>query len=183
MTLHSIDRLNILENNNILELGHGSCGHLPYLLQQNSNLSYSGLETSELMHQEAQKLNQAYIEQKQASFYLYDGHEVPFPDSSFDRIFTVNTIYFWTNPVLILSELYRIVKPGGTLNITFAQKSFMEQLPFTRFGFDLYDNEKMSNLIENTSFKIAGSDSRTETVTSKTGDLATREFTTITMIK
>ena len=43
MTLHSIDRLNLHDNNNILELGHGNCAHLPYVLQQKNNLTYNGL--------------------------------------------------------------------------------------------------------------------------------------------
>ena len=56
MTLHSIDRLNLLDNDSILELGHGNCAHLPYVLQQKKNLTYHGLEISELMYKEAKRI-------------------------------------------------------------------------------------------------------------------------------
>ena len=70
MTFHSIDKLGVLDHNKILELGHGNCGHLAYLLNQRGGLAYYGLEVSELMHKEAQRINQAYIGTGQASFHL-----------------------------------------------------------------------------------------------------------------
>ncbi|SRR5699024_208826 len=183
MTRHSIDRLNILDEDHVLELGHGNCSHLSYLLKQKKNLKYSGLETSELMNSEAKRMNKAFMSTKQVLFYLYDGVNIPFPTNSFDKVFTVNTIYFWINPELLLTELYRVMKHDGILNITFAQKSFMQDLPFTQFGFELYDNEKMIKLIGNTSFEIVNSDTQTETVKTKTGEFIERDFTTISLGK
>jgi SAM-dependent methyltransferase len=183
MTRHSIDRLNILERDHILELGHGNCSHLPYLLKQQHNLTYSGLEVSELMSSEAQRMNKAFMSTNQVLFHLYDGINIPFQTNSFDKIFTVNTIYFWINPELLLTELYRVMKQNGILNITFAQKSFMQNLPFTQFGFELYDNEKITRLIDKTPFEVVDSDTQTEAVKTKTGELIERDFTTISLGK
>ena len=183
MTYHCLHRLNILDNNSLLELGHGNCGHLEYILKQGTKLSYYGLETSNLMNKEAQRINKVSIDTNQASFHLYDGLNIPFPDNYFDRIFTVNTIYFWIDPKFLLSELYRVIRPNGIFNITFAQQAFMEQLPVVQFGFKLYNNDKIEELIDTTSFKIMGTGHQIETVKSKTGELVEREFTTITMKK
>ena len=184
MTLHSIARLNLLDNDIILELGHGNCAHLPYILQQKKNLIYHGLDISELMNKEAKRINQQFVDRQQAAFYLYDGLNISFADSYFDRVFTVNTIYFWADPEFLISELYRVLKPKGILNITFGQQNYMKQQPLTQFGFTLYNNEKIEQLIDTTQFKIVGSDTQTETVKSKTGDgLADREFTTFTLKK
>jgi ubiquinone/menaquinone biosynthesis C-methylase UbiE len=183
MTFHSIDHLGILDNDHILELGHGNCKHLPYVLKQKNKLTYYGLEISELMNNEAKRINQCFCEAKQALFYLYDGQNIPFEDNYFDKIFTVNTIYFWADPKLFITELYRVLKPNGILNITFAQQNFMKQLPFTQFSFTLYNNEKIKQLIDTTPFKTVGLDTQIETVKSKTGDIINREFTTITIRK
>ncbi|WP_270087648.1 class I SAM-dependent methyltransferase [Sphingobacterium sp. SYP-B4668] len=183
MTLHAIDYLQIQANQHILELGHGNCGHLHNLLARQQGLRYSGLETSELMYTEAQRKNKAYTDAKQAAFFLYDGLHIPFPEHTFDRIFTVNTIYFWSEPHQLLSELARILQPEGVLNITFAQERFMQQLPFTTFGFNLYDENKAADLINGTTFYIQQSNTQTETIESKTGELVNREFTTLTLKK
>ena len=184
MTHHSIDRLNLLDNNCILELGHGNCSHLPYVFKQNKNLTYHGLDISELMNKEAKRINQQFVDRQQAAFYLYDGLNIPFRDSYFDRVFTVNTIYFWTDPKFLILELYRVIKPKGILNITFCQQDYMKQQPQTQFGFTLYDNEKIEELIATTEFKIICSEAHTEIVKSKIGDgFVDREFTTFTIEK
>lgn len=187
MTLHAINSLVALNNDsNILELGHGNCGHLHHLLSENKHLTYYGLEISELMNKEAQKVNAYFIESKQAHFSLYDGLNIPFPEDYFNKIFTVNTIYFWENPQALLSELYRVVKENGIVIITFAQKSFMEQLPFTQFGFNLYDTEKIEQLINTSSFKMISTSTQSEMIKSKiskTGESIKREFTTVVLKK
>jgi SAM-dependent methyltransferase len=183
MTLHSINNLSILDNDTILEIGHGNCKHLSYVFQQKNKLTYYGLEISELMNKEAKRINQRFTEKQEAFFQLYDGLNIPFSDNYFDKIFTVNTIYFWDDPKSLMTELYRVIKPKGILNITFAQQDFMKQLPFTQFRFTLYDNGKIKQLIDTTPFKTVGSDTQTETVKSKTGDLVSRDFTTFTLKK
>jgi ubiquinone/menaquinone biosynthesis C-methylase UbiE len=183
MTRHSIQHLNIVSGNTILELGHGNAGHVSYLLQQKDNMVYYGLEMSEIMFQEAQQINDKFLSKGQTHFTLYDGNVIPFEDAFFDRIFTVNTIYFWQNPETFLLEIYRVLKAKGLFCITFAEESFMKQLPFTQFEFDLYSTEKAERLVEQTNFKIIAKETLTEKVKSKTGELVDRAFTTIVLEK
>lgn len=183
MTHHSICRLGLEDGHRILELGHGNGGHIGYLMNQAEALKYTGLEMSELMMAEARRINQKWIENGQAAFYLYDGAQSPFGNNSFDRIFTVNTIYFWKDPAALLFEVYRVTAEEGRFNITFAQKAFMQTLPFVQFGFELYDTPKVEKLIAKTSWKIKDAASETETVRTKTGEMVEREFTTLTLIK
>lgn len=183
MTLSSIQNLHISHGDIILELGHGNAAHLEYLMEQSSNLKYYGLEMSELMYQEARQINRNYVSQKQAFFLLYDGNQIPFPDAHFNKIFTVNTLYFWQEPVKFLSEIYRVLDNKGIFSLTFAQESFMKKLPFTAFEFELYNTEKVKKLISQTPFKVIKTENQTEKVKSKTGELVDREFTTIVLEK
>ncbi len=183
MTRHSIQNLNIFKENKILELGHGNAGHVEFLFEQAENLKYYGLEMSKLMFQEARQINRNFVSQKQAFFSLYDGNKIPFEDESFDKIFTVNTIYFWQEPEKLLLEIYRVLQSNGNFCVTFAQEDFMKQLPFTQFEFELYSTEKVQNLIKKTPFKIVYTETQTEKVKSKTGELTDRDYTTIVLEK
>ncbi|MBE8725368.1 class I SAM-dependent methyltransferase [Flavobacterium hungaricum] len=183
MTRHSIENLNISASNKILELGHGNAGHVEFLFEKAKDLKYYGLEMSDLMFQEARQINRNFVSQKQAFFSLYDGNKIPFEEETFDKIFTVNTIYFWQKPEELLSEIYRVLKPNGNFCLTFAEESFMKQLPFTQFEFELYSIEKALQLVEKTSFKIIYKETLTEKVKSKTGELVDRAFTTIVLEK
>ena len=183
MTKHAIESLNLSKNDIVLELGHGNCGHLPFLMNQAENLKYFGLEISELMQTEAIKSNQNYIENNSAKFELYSGTEIPFDDAGFDKIFTVNTLYFWKNPDFLLNEIYRVLKPNNIFALTFADKSFMEKLPFTSFGFNLYNLKDAEELLQKNDFKIIESISQTEQVFSKTNEMVNRTFFTVLVRK
>ena len=181
MTRHSIQNLNISTGNRILELGHGNAGHVEFLFEQAKDLKYYGLEMSELMFQEARQTNRNFVSQKQAFFSLYDGNIIPFENESFDKIYTVNTIYFWQEPEKLLLEIYRVLKPNGNFCLTFAEEDFMKTLPFTQFEFKLYSTEKAEELIGKSSFKIVYKETRIEKIKSKTGELVDRAFTTIVL--
>lgn len=181
MTRHSIQNLNISTGNKILELGHGNAGHVEFLFEQAKDLKYYGLEMSELMFQEARQTNRNFVSQKQAFFSLYDGNIIPFENESFDKIYTVNTIYFWQEPEKLLLEIYRVLKPNGNFCLTFAEEDFMKTLPFTQFEFKLYSTEKAEELIGKSSFKIVYKETRIEKIKSKTGELVDRAFTTIVL--
>ncbi|AOC94237.1 Phthiotriol/phenolphthiotriol dimycocerosates methyltransferase [Flavobacterium anhuiense] len=183
MTKHSIQNLNISNENRILELGHGNAGHVEFLFEQAEKPKYYGLEMSELMFQEARQINRNFVSQKQAFFSIYDGNTIPFEDGSFDKIFTVNTIYFWQKPEELLSEIYRVLKSNGTFCLTFAEEDFMKTLPFTQYEFELYSTQKAQELIKKSEFKIVYTETQTEKVKSKTGELVDRAFTTIVLEK
>ncbi|WAC39195.1 class I SAM-dependent methyltransferase [Pedobacter sp. SL55] len=176
MTRAAITALQISDGDLILELGHGSCKHLPEILEKAPNTSYYGLEISELMQKQASEANEIATNANRASFHLYNGQQIPFPNQTFNKILTVNTIYFWKQPQDFIREIYRVLKPGGYFSIGFADKDFMESLPFTVYGFDLYSKEMVYNLAETAGLKIKDIASITEKIKSKTGDEVERLY-------
>lgn len=181
MTKNAISNLNLASGDTVLELGHGNAGHLGFLFSSCENIHYTGLEISTLMNREAQRLNKSLVHAKKASFVLYDGKQIPFPDDQFDKLFTVNTLYFWKNPLEMLAELSRVLKPKTLFSLTFAHRSFMEMLPFTAFGFTLYNPDEVMKLVQQSAFKFKQEDSQTEIVRSKTGEAMERQFSTFVL--
>lgn len=180
MTKETIKALLLLDNETVLELGHGNAGHLSYLLDFAENINYTGLEISETMKTEAETINQKYL--SQTKFQLYDGKNIPFENESFDKIMTVNTIYFWENPVDFLNEIYRVLKEHGSFVLTFAKKDFMKTLPFTS-DFKLYNYEDIELLISQTNFKRMIKSDKEEFIISKTGESVKREYKVLTIKK
>lgn len=50
-------------------------------------------------------------------FALADVHELPFQDSSFDRVISTCVLHHVGNPIAALLEMRRVVRPGGSLSI------------------------------------------------------------------
>lgn len=173
MTLSTIDSLELKDNDSVLELGHGNCGHLQKLLAEANNIGYFGLEISKTMHEEAKTINTT----TQAEFLLYDGETIPFKNNSFNRVMSVNTIYFWSNPQKLITEIERVLKPNGICILTYANKEFMKNLPFVGDKFQLFGKEEIKTLVSASNLKIDALIHKTEQVTSKTGESVERTYT------
>ncbi|WP_426277344.1 class I SAM-dependent methyltransferase [Chryseobacterium sp. S-02] len=182
MTLESIKTLLIQDDETILEIGHGNAAHVNNILNKAQNIKYTGIDISETMHHEAKRLNEEFKDL--ADFILYEGEKLPFEDGTFDKIFTVNTVYFWEQPIEYLNEIYRVLKDNGTFVLTFGQRDFMEKLPFTQFDFTLYNTYEMEETISKSHFKRMKISEKEEEVKSKTGnETITRNYTVLTIKK
>ncbi|ASE60389.1 SAM-dependent methyltransferase [Chryseobacterium indologenes] len=181
MTLESIKALIIEDNETILEIGHGNGGHVKSIFSLAKNLKYTGIDISETMYHEARKLNKDF--ENQANFVLYDGNKLPFENNVFDKIFTVNTVYFWENPIEFLNEIYRVLKDDGIFVLTFGQRDFMEKLPFTAYNFTLYNNDEMEELVSKSHFTRMKTSEKEEEIKSKTGEETIQRIYTVLTIK
>lgn len=178
MTIQSIQNLNLQKEDWVMGIGYGNAGHLKYLFETTDQMKYSGYDISELMQSEAIRLNQDFVKNHQAEFKLYDGQNFPEVGGKFDKIFTVNTLYFWENPKEMLSEIYRVLKSGGIFCLTFVEKDFMKLLPFSSFGFTMYNPEDVEELVKNSDFKLNEIIRDTEFVQTKLGEKMNRQFAT-----
>ena len=183
MIRNVINQIDVFDNIDILEIGPGNGLHITYLFERNPTINYIGIDISELMVQEANELNFEFTNKGKAIFKLTDGEIIEKENESINAIFTVNTLYFWKNPKEFLQEIFRVLKNDGQLILGFIPKSTMEKIPFSKYGFELYDNESVHNLLEEIGFKINKIISKTEEVLSNTGDKKIRTFTIIKALK
>mgnify|MGYP006183231109 FL=1 len=176
----AIDSLQIKPDDTILEIGPGNASHVNYLLTKAGSLRYYGIDISETMVAEAQRINSGLLN---VFFKLSDGHTVPFEDNYFNKIFTVNTIYFWKNPDSYLQEINRVLKPGGKISIGFIPESTMQHIPFAKYGFTLYSIEKVTDIMGNNGFTDSTAITETELIKSNSGEDIEREFVIFTALK
>ncbi|WP_311151487.1 class I SAM-dependent methyltransferase [Neisseria sicca] len=181
--LGSFEAVQLQNGDRILETGCGNGGLLGYILSQAENLHYTGLEISPLMHAQAQAFNAPFLEAGLANYRLYDGGALPFTDESFDKIVSVNTVYFWDDAPSALSELSRVLKSGGRLCLNFCEKDFMAKLPFAAHGFALYDAADIRALPGNLPLRCIREQRSRDWAVSKSGDLVRREFVIVVFEK
>ena len=175
MTKTTIDLLSLSENDSVVEIGHGNGNHMPYLMSRVKNLNYRGFEISKTMNEEARRINSEWIERKHAEFILYNGRTFPLEDSTVDKIYSVNNLYFWEQPEKFMKELARILIPAGQLNVAFGDKAIMDKLPFTDDNFQLYDEKEFKCIVPD---NLALDDiiRKSEWVESKTGGQVLRKY-------
>lgn len=176
MTQSAINALKLRDEEMVLEIGHGNGGHIADLLGKAAGLQYFGADISATIIAEAERLNRDFLVAGNVKFNLTNGTELPFANKQFNKIFTVNTIYFWENHSGYLAEIMRILKPGGTFVLCFADKSFMEKLPFTKYGFNLYELDTVTALLKTAGFNNGQSAKKTEQIKTNSDLLVDRDY-------
>jgi SAM-dependent methyltransferase len=179
MTKSTIHVLKVRPGDQALEIGHANASHLGYLLSLSEEISYTGLEISETMYQEAKELNSHLAKEGMIRFCKYEGDKIPFPDNSFTKIFTVNTVYFWEDPAGFAQEISRVLHPTGRFALGFCKKTFMKNLPFTQFGFRLYDTEDLVQIMHHAGMQLVDAMDFREQVRTKAGEEITRDYTVL----
>jgi len=149
---HAIHHLHIGADDRVLEIGMGNGFFCKEVLLRHPSVTYTGCDFSELMIAEAIDLNREWIAQQRAGFHLCDAAALPFDENFFSKIFTVNTIYFWEAPWKELTEMYRVLQPGGKIVIALRTRESMLQLPFTAFGFHQLEKEDIAPLLQQAGF-------------------------------
>ena len=85
---------------------------------------------------------------------MANAEQLPFKDQEFDKVFSINTIYFWSEPSLVLSEINRVLKPGGKVVVSVRPKAVMQDYPFVKYGFEMYSKEELADLLTENDFEV-----------------------------
>lgn len=143
----TLELLEIKPEHDVLEIGFGGGLALSRLLETAGNGVISGVDISPEMVQRAEKRFRDYVRNGRLRVQLGDVSRLPFAGAAFDRVFTVNTIYFWPEPQAGMQEICRVLKPGGLAAIAIRSREKMEQHGVTRHGFRLFSPDDVVTLM------------------------------------
>ncbi len=141
-------------NDNILEIGMGNGFYVKEILEKAESIQYTGCDYAELMVRESEKLNADWITKRRAKFLQGNITALQFEDNIFNKIFTINTLYFWDDEAAALREIKRVLQPGGTFIIGFRPKHQSEKYPFTKYGFNQFSKEDVAKLLADNGFAV-----------------------------
>ena len=147
------DLLNFQGDDSILEIGFGNGAFFSELVAAVPDGRVAGMDFSTDMVTKAKNLNRSLLRGGRLDIREGSISAMPFEKDSFNKIATINTIYFWPNPVEDLREVHRVLKPGGLLVIGMRDKASMEMIPVTKFGFNLYDEDEVMGMLDMAGFE------------------------------
>ena len=137
----------------VLEVGFGGATLLEELLRRVPEGSVTGLELSETMLKGARHRLRREIGRGRLALHEGTVDRLPFPDGAFDRVVSLNTIYFWSDAGRGLRELRRVLAPGGRLLLGYGDLDAMAAMPFTAHGFRLYQADEVEGLLRSAGFE------------------------------
>jgi len=134
-------RLRLQSGQSVLEIGFGNGRTVPLLMEQADGLTYVGIDIAETMLAQAHSFNRLLVEAGRATFHLASAESIPCEGASFDRVLAVNVVYFWPDPVRVLAEIRRVLRPNAFSIIAGFDTATAAAVPFYRaeYGFNVHD--------------------------------------------
>jgi ubiquinone/menaquinone biosynthesis C-methylase UbiE len=142
------ETLSVKEDDKILEIGCGTGMLLKQIADDLDKGYIEGVDFSKSMISMAQKNNRKHINSKKTIIRHGDFDELLFENNDYDKIFSVNTIYFWKSPALTISKIFDLLKPKGKLVLGFHTKEEMGKMDLDENIFQLYSPQDVINLLE-----------------------------------
>ena len=104
-------QLDLTPSDRILEIGFGGGVTLPSLIAGAAFVG--GIDRSRDMVRRANARFSEAVSAGRAIFREGNVEELPFEASSFGKVCTVNTVYFWNSLDAGFAEMHRVLSPGG----------------------------------------------------------------------
>ncbi|GAF09240.1 class I SAM-dependent methyltransferase [Paenibacillus pini] len=105
-----LNNLPDLSNQSVLDIGCGPADLLSNISQIYPNGNYNGIDISDSMIEKARSKFK-----NEENFIVGDSHSLPYKNDRFDIIINTISFHHYEQPDKVISEMYRVLKPGGRL--------------------------------------------------------------------
>ena len=144
--------MSVQENDHILEIGFGTGKLIHKMAKQIDGGLIEGVDFSRTMVSIAQKRNKKHIAKGKVKIAKGNFDEMSYNKEEFNKVCSVNTIYFWTDPAKTAKKIADILEPGGKFVAAFEDIAQLEQRNLNTEVFRLYSKDDVNNLLTNAGF-------------------------------
>lgn len=152
----------------ILELGCGTGKLIDRIARGTDNCVVEGLDFSDTMVAIARRKNRTHISKGKVVIHRGNVDDMPFQTETFNKISSVNTIYFWRDLQTSAGRVMGLLKPGGRLVLGFEDRAQLEQRRLDPGVFRTFATTEVEAILMNTGF--------TQDVSTRSIDIGSSSF-------
>jgi ubiquinone/menaquinone biosynthesis C-methylase UbiE len=110
-----LSQLEVKPTDRVLEVGFGPGADIERVSRLVDSGTVHGIDHSKTMLQQARWRNRKAVRSGKVQLRIGTADSLPYADSMFDLLYTINVGQFWTDPERELREIRRVLKPNGRL--------------------------------------------------------------------
>ena len=144
----------------VLDIGCGT-GKLVFdVASQISDGYIEGVDFSSTMVSIARRKNKQHIKHGKVKISEGNFNKLTYTENSFDKVCSVNTIYFWEDPKYTTQKISRILESGGIFVVAFEDIKQLEQRKLNKDIFHFYTTDYVRSLLATAGFSTVDIESR-----------------------
>lgn len=116
----TVGLLDLQPDDRVLELGCGAGRGLALAARAIGGGMTLGMDLSPTMLRAADRRTRRAGQGDRVSLLRGNLERLPFADRSLDKLWSIHTFYFWSDPEAVSAELLRVLAPGGMIVATLA---------------------------------------------------------------
>jgi ubiquinone/menaquinone biosynthesis C-methylase UbiE len=144
--------LSVKSGDHVLDIGCGTGKLISKLSNQVIDGYFEGVDYSATMVSKARRRNKKNIKLGKVKITEGDFDQLSYKKKSFNKVSSVNTIYFWPKPEFTAQKISNILKPGGLFVVAFEDIKQLEQRNLNKNIFHLYTANDVIDLLDNSGF-------------------------------
>ena len=148
-----LKHLALQSQDRILEVGFGGGYLLSRIHSAVKEGLAAGVDLSSAMISHFKRQHRTSLREGRLVIGQVDGETLPFGSESFDKVCSVNTIFYLKDVPLAFSELHRVLVRKGKALICFTDKKDLEERPFSKHGLRLFEAREVRNLMSKAGFR------------------------------
>ncbi|GAB4368069.1 MAG: hypothetical protein Kow00121_06880 [Elainellaceae cyanobacterium] len=118
-----IHSLAIEQDDSVLEVGFGPGVGIQILADIESSGHIAGVDSSKEMVEQAKARNAKAIEAGLVQLHYGSVEQLPFADNTFNKALAINSMQVWSDAMVGLREIRRVIKNGGRIALGFTSYS------------------------------------------------------------
>lgn len=107
----ALEKLVIEDGMAMLDVGCGGGGTIERILKAHPACRVDGVDYSEASVQKSEEKLRRFGDK--CRIYCGDACDLPCADESYDIVVTFESVYFWSDPLKGMQEIFRVLKDGG----------------------------------------------------------------------
>jgi ubiquinone/menaquinone biosynthesis C-methylase UbiE len=151
---HALELLRLTAADRVLEVGFGHGRTIELAADRAARGFVAGTDISEQMLRMASRRNRHHIAARRVLLQVSDGNPLPFPESSFDKVYAVHVVYFWPEPRDQLREISRVLKPAGRFVLGFRPRGDERTADFPSSVYRFHEADEVERLLADCGFQV-----------------------------
>jgi arsenite methyltransferase len=148
----ALAQLDVQPDERVLEVGFGGGDLLSSLLRSGAK-EVVGIDISDAIVARARRRFRREARGGRLRLLTGSAEALPRREGGFDKVASVNTVYFWKRPAAVLAEFARVTRSGGRLVLAFQTPESVRRWPGHRYGFHAYGADELAALVEAAGFE------------------------------